>query len=301
VLVCGVQRKLSIIQERCEATEAMCKETMAKVEDTQKERSRAGDRIGHIEHQFAKAKTDTATEHAAMKLKIEELSNRINMIRSPQGHGWDEVFRQFRNLDVQMSRLPDTSEQSHPQQQQRQQQRQQDTLKPALQGAANTNPDYLLGRCGSFNSALSPRLHPAKEAHAAAAMDTIETFVRGDADAKLQIMLVHQLPGTGDSSNATNSSEELSCPSEAADVGFKDCELRQVELDLTTPETTASARFSSAPGTCWPTPQTVQHMNYLQARFPFTAPLLQGVRVAQTGAQRPWSPELSKRSAAQEN
>lgn len=67
-LVCGVQRRLTVIQERCNATEAMCKEGLAQLED-----------------RLSNSKTDTASEHAAMKLEIGELSKRIDMMPSLQG------------------------------------------------------------------------------------------------------------------------------------------------------------------------------------------------------------------------
>jgi len=312
--VCGIQRRLSTIQERCEATEAMCKEALAKMEEVQKEKAAmcdgvregrqavaslageimaglevASSRIGHMEDQFTKGKTDTASEFTAMKLKIEELSKRMNMMLSPHGHGWHEVFRQFRNLDVQMSGLPDIDVQlsrfpaisEHSHQQQQQQQQQTNTIKfpqhhslGCLHRAVSTNFGYLLRRCSSDMALPTPC--PVNEVHAAVT-NNIGTF-----DAKLQGMLVSQLPCTGESSNAKNPPEHLSCRSESVTTG-------SISSLYSSSDTTSSTRLSSEPGPCLPSLQTVQRTHSphsgracialnLQAPFPLASPLMQHVQ-----------------------
>lgn len=211
-LVSGFQRRLSTIQKRCEATEAMYKEALAHLEE----------------------------ESAAMKLEIEELNTRIGMLLSPQGHGYGKIFRQPEDLDVQRSHTMHMLQYKPPQHQS-------------------------LGRCSSCNSVLScgqtsecssgppppgsvsaaPAPRPAKEVHVAAAMNNIGTVVQGIVDPRLQAMFAHQLPGTGDSSNAKCPAEELTWPPEAVDAAIKDCELWQIESDLMTLETKTSARLCS--------------------------------------------------------
>eukprot|EP00419_Tripos_fusus_P008690 CAMPEP_0172661958 /NCGR_PEP_ID=MMETSP1074-20121228/5054_1 /TAXON_ID=2916 /ORGANISM="Ceratium fusus, Strain PA161109" /LENGTH=179 /DNA_ID=CAMNT_0013477807 /DNA_START=13 /DNA_END=548 /DNA_ORIENTATION=+ len=138
-IVAGLERKLDIMHERSEATEAICREALAKAEEAQKGRaasldelrlglqavtSRAGEIaaglevvagcIGHMEDRLTKAKADTISEHVAINQKLKELNTRIDNVLSPQCHGKSDLVRQLHDLDAQMFRLQDTLNQRLP-------------------------------------------------------------------------------------------------------------------------------------------------------------------------------------------
>lgn len=232
-VVCGIQRRLSIIQERCEATEAMCKETFARLED-----------------RFTTAKADTASEHAAMKVKIEEHSNmkvkieehsnRIDMMLSTQSHCYGDVWNKLEDLAVQMSNLIVIFKQKPPQH-------------LALDCCNSLDSVLSPGQTGDWSTGSPPPVSvvavptpaPARDVCAAATTSKTGMLVQGPVDTRPQVMFTCQLPGTGDSSNAQNLAEEPKCQSEAVDGAWNDCESWYLQPDLTTAETTPSAGRSS--------------------------------------------------------
>jgi len=219
-LVCGVQRKLAIIQERCEATEARCNLTLA-----------------HLEDRLTKAMTNTVSEHAVMKLEIEELGKRMDVTFFPLTHKYGEVCRQLEDLDLQISQLIRFCEQKPPQHQ---------LLDRWFSHATQSSLEQT-GDCSREPPPLAsvvavPTRHSAREVHAAEMTTSTGRLVQKTVDAKLQVMLAHQLPGTDD---AKNPAEELSFSSEAVDATGKDCELCQIDPDLTAPEIKSSAVLAS--------------------------------------------------------
>jgi len=300
------------MQERCVARETNCKEALAKTEKTQKETAttvegvkeglqaltnRVGEIaaslelmtkcIGQTEDRFTHATVEIASEHAAMKLKLEDLSTRIETV----------LFQDT------LTGLGQQRESSHPQQQRKQQQQQKNPFKPPHhlsvsypQGAADTNPDYLLRRCNSLNSAGTPDdcssgtpsyvslvavPTPCLAADGVAELtNNIGTLVQGNVD-MLQYTL-QQLPRTGHSSDAKQA-KEPGCPSEAADAACTDCELRQIEPDLLAPETRETC--SSVPCQSSPSSGVVNAARRMPAQIPRRQPRL-------TAAKQVTAPDL---------
>jgi len=154
-----------------------------------------------------------------MKLKIKELSKRIEMVLSLQGHGCGNV----QDLDVQTSHLEDTpseplftalcqqSDQSHPQQQRKQQRRQQRSLDCLHK--VNTNLENLLRRCNSLNLELT--------------------------SGEMKDCLSETLPSCAlltDVRTPRHQAKEQNCPSEAADTACRNCKLQQIEAFLPSPK-----------------------------------------------------------------
>jgi len=197
------QRSFCMMQERCDAMEAMCRDALAKAAEAQRDKaatfdevkvglqavtSRVGEIaaglevvagcIGHMEDRFTKAKVNTASEHAAMKLRLEELRSKIEIKLSPRGHGCGDVFKELQELEPKPFRPQNTpgellpsgvcqqqkqnqkEQQLNPQQQQQQQKTKtykypQHQSLGCLHGESTTSLDCLIKRCSSLSSTLT--------------------------------------------------------------------------------------------------------------------------------------------------
>lgn len=160
-----------------------------------------------------------------------------------------------------MSRLQDTLDERLPislcelnnQGHLQQQQQQHRAFKPpyhhsvgCLDGAASTGLEDSLRRCSSLKSGSTS--------------DGAQDCSRGNTPSPASLIAVttprsHQLPRTGDSSKTKHQAKELTCPLAIADAVCKDCELRQLEVDLQAP--TIGKTCSPAP--CKRTPSREPH------------------------------------------
>jgi len=171
-----------------------------------------------------------------MKVKIEEHSNRIDMMLSTQSHCYGDVWNKLEDLAVQMSNLIVIFKREPPQH-------------LALDCCSSLDSVLSPGQTGGSPPPVSvvavPTPAPARDVGAAATTSKTGMLVQGPVDARPQVMFTCQLPGTGDSSNAQNPAKEPKCQSEAVDGAWNDCESWYLQPDLTAPETTPSAGRSS--------------------------------------------------------